>query len=362
VADAVTDLLKRKIAALESAYSEIRRRFDRASENGLDTLTSQSLFVAPMLHGPYRNSVDGTHSMTFIVDYDENIAYLYSAKLKLRLAAVRSNVSASSSASGGGSAPTSSAGSAHTHSVSQSLTGASGGGTTVSSAGGSSHSHTVSSATSAVTVDVGIDVDGFPLPANGSSRTTSGGSSHNHASATTDDAPPNNPHQHAVSGGSGSESSHTHTVSAHTYTVPSFLHTHGVSGQTAAAESSHTHSVTLSDHTHTISGTITAASESAHTHSVTISAHSHTITLTYGIYEGSAPSAPAITITINGVNRTTALGGSWNADTTLDITDYLRDTAKIPLRQDNTIVLTSAELIDLEVVCRSLVTTRLVTT
>jgi hypothetical protein len=359
MADTVIELLKRKVNALESAYSEIRRRFDRASENGLDTLTSQSLFVAPMLHGPYRNSVDGTHSMTFIVDYDENIAYLYSAKLKLRLAAVRSNVSASSSASGGGSAPTSSAGSAHTHSVSQSLTGASGGGTTVSSAGGSSHSHALTgsaTATESATISLGA-------LASVSTITVSAGTSHNHASATTDDALPNSPHQHAVSGGSGSEASHTHSwTGAWNTVVAAQNHTHSVSGITSAAESSHTHSVTLSDHTHTISGTITAASESAHTHSVTISAHSHTITLTYGIYEGSAPSAPAITITINGVNRTTALGGSWNADTTLDITDYLRDTAKIPLRQDNTIVLTSAELIDLEVVCRSLVTTRLVTT
>lgn len=357
MADAVVEMLKRKLNALESAYGELKRRFDRADQNGLDTLTAQSLFVSPMLHGPYRNSVDGTHSMTFIVDYDDNIAYLYSAKLKLRLAEVRSNVSASSSASGGGSAPTSSAGSSHTHSISQSLTGASGGGTTVSSAGGSSHTHTISGTTTgapSTTVITQAYPNGFA---------TGAGSSHNHASATTDNAPPNNPHQHAVSGGSGSEASHTHTLpDGSSLSLAKADHTHTLSGIANSSESTHTHSVTLSDHTHTISGTITAASESAHTHSVTISAHSHTITLTYGIYEGSAPSAPAITITINGVNRTTALGGSWNADTTLDITDYLRDTAKIPLRQDNTIVLTSAELIDLEVVCRSLVTTRLVTT
>ena len=255
MADAVVEMLKRKLNALESAYGELKRRFDRADQNGLDTLTAQSLFVSPMLHGPYRNSVDGTHSMTFIVDYDDNIAYLYSAKLKLRLSAVRSNVSATASAASG------------------------------------SHGHKMFNSVSAsVLTDTTTKISGT-------------------------------------------------TVADHTHGV------NGAFNQYAAASGNNAYFFTTD--------------YSDLTTYETAATHTHTMTMTYGIYEGSAPSTPGITLAINGTDRTTALGGAWDADATLDITDYLRDGAKVPRRQDNTIVLTSTELIDLEVICRSLVTTRL---
>lgn len=91
---------------------------------------------------------------------------------------------------------------------------------------------------------------------------------------------------------------------------------------------------------------------STHTHSVTIAAHTHD--LTYGIYEGSAASTPQITVTINGVDRTSALGGPWDDDFTVDVTTYLRDANNgFPLRQVNTIVLTSDELLDVEITVKS---------
>jgi len=278
MADAVVDLLKRKLNALESAYGELKRRFDRADQNGLDTLTAQSLFVSPMLHGPYRNSVDGTHSMTFIVDYDDNIAYLYSAKLKFRLAAVRSNVSAASAAADG----------AHRHRF---LAWAS---------NGSSSSFNAFSGQQANISLV--------------NQTPAWAQTNNHY------------HSYELYGGPATSVYKCRDASNNPqdFTV--------LFGTTAGDAYTYDASAT----------------------------HNHTMTMAYGIYEGSAPSTPGVTITINGTDRTTALGGAWNAGATVDITDYLRDGAKVPRRQDNTIVLTSTELIDLEVICRSLVTTRLV--
>ncbi len=116
------------------------------------------------------------------------------------------------------------------------------------------------------------------------------------------------------------------------------LHSHDLSTVDMAAEGDHTHGVTL--------GT--------HNHEYELPTHDHD--LTYGIYDGPSPSTPGITVTINGTSRTVALGGPWNADFTVDITQYLQDADGHPLRQANTVVFTSSELIDLEVSCRSLVT------
>jgi len=90
-------------------------------------------------------------------------------------------------------------------------------------------------------------------------------------------------------------------------------------------------------------------------HSHTVAAHTHDVTLTYGIFEGPTPTDPDVSISINGVDVTSALGGPWNADVTLDVTQYLRENSGDPLRQDNLIVLTTDELCDLEVVCKSFV-------
>jgi hypothetical protein len=67
-----------------------------------------------------------------------------------------------------------------------------------------------------------------------------------------------------------------------------------------------------------------------HTHNVTIAAHTHT--LTYGIQDDSDYPAN-IRIAVNGVDRTSALGGPWDAggsgldygDLKVDITEYIND-------------------------------------
>lgn len=298
--------------------------------------------------GPRRQGVDSGFPLDLTVVFDKRAAYIHEALLEFHIKPLRSNVT--TAAAGGGTTVSSAAGAAHTHTITPSLSGAAGGGTTVSSAGGSAHSHTVSATTSATTTEQSIQIlnshTGAALPAG----------SHNHASATTDNAVPNNPHQHTVSGGSGTEPNHSHDIDWNVASIPLSGHTHSVSGQTAAAESSHTHSVTLLDHTHSITGSVTAANESTHTHNVTLSNHTHA--LTYGIFENTAPATPLVNVTINGVNRTAALGGGagWNTDQTVDIVQYLLDTAKQPLRGNNTISLSVSALGDLEVTLRCFIT------
>lgn len=120
------------------------------------------------------------------------------------------------------------------------------------------------------------------------------------------------PHTHVVTIASHDHGiPHTHNVAvaahdhgiAHTHTVVVAAHSHGIA---------HTHVVTIAAHIHGM----------AHTHSVSIPGHTHT--LVYGIYEASAATNPDITITINTVDRTTALGGPFDvAQDALDITSYI---------------------------------------
>lgn len=91
----------------------------------------------------------------------------------------------------------------------------------------------------------------------------------------------------------------------------------------------HTHTVTIPAHQHTV--TIPA-----HEHTVTISAHTHT--LTYAINDDSTYPGN-VTVTIDGLDRTAALGGPWGTTVAtfsveLDITQYIAD----PLRQTHSIV------------------------
>jgi hypothetical protein len=86
---------------------------------------------------------------------------------------------------------------------------------------------------------------------------------------------------------------------------------------------------TLTAHKHNITGQATASGVShshniPHTHNVDVPAHTHGIT--YAIYEGAYPTA--VSITIDGVDVTTVLGGPWNPDAVtnsyldIDITKY----------------------------------------
>lgn len=93
-------------------------------------------------------------------------------------------------------------------------------------------------------------------------------------------------HDHGGYTGSGGDPLHTHEI----YSDGS--HAHGM------VSVRHVHELTLPDHTHPID---------------------------YGIYEGTA--ASNVTVTINGVDRTAALGGPFNTNQDrLDITQYLTAT------------------------------------
>ena len=127
-----------------------------------------------------------------------------------------------------------------------------------------------------------------------------------------------------------------HTIPVQPAQRISFLttpHTHDVDGQTSSSESSHTHTVP------------------SHSHSV----GDHTHPMSYGIYLGPAAGSPAFTITINGTDRTAALGGPWNGDINVDITPYLVDANGHVLRQVNSVVIGAAQLCDVEMTVRSLV-------
>jgi hypothetical protein len=311
-----------------------------------------SLIMYQHVHGPSRSSVDATHAATFYMEFDSDVKQLYKSKVSFRLSKVRSNVSASSLAAAGSQTPTSSSGGSQTPTSSSagSQTPTSGNGGAQTSSSGGSQTPTSSNNDSA-----GSSSTAQVLGVNAGSANTGAGSSHSHGT-----------HDHAsvsatFDGDSvtdtasvPAEASHTHaqnygTVDAltsfsitHAHTVSVAAHTHTVAD--------HTHSVTIAAHNHTVT-------VAAHTHTVTIADHNHSVTMTYGIYEGPAPSTPGITITINGTDVTTALGGPWNAGATVDVTSYLREHTLQPLYQANTIVFGSSELLDIEFEARSLCAT-----
>ena len=112
---------------------------------------------------------------------------------------------------------------------------------------------------------------------------------------------------------------HLHTIQNHTHNITLSGHTHSVSLPShthSVSLPSHTHSVTLPSHTHSV--TI-----SAHTHSITISDHTHSITIpdhTHNIEQGifTFGNPTSAGLYINGVYKAAV-----EADTEMDITQYL---------------------------------------
>ena len=327
------------------------------------------------IHGPERRSVDATHSVTFIIDYDANVSYLHQALLSVAVKPVRTN--ATGAASGGGSLATSGGGSSHSHTISGQSASAGGGQTSSAEA---AHTHSVSgqSASAAGThrhqmfAAVGSGPTAYSaVPDVASTQLESATHYHNGTGAGFPNVGSHshslNNHRHLVINYqvAGKNSTGSANVSfwmilpdgqafnpVYTYEAAAD-HTHTVTGATSSSGTSHAH--TVADHTHAVTGT-TSSAETAHTHSVTLPSHTHS--LVFGIYEGAGPTASAnVTVTINGVDRTAALGGPFDGDFLgKDITQYLQDAQGHPLRQRNTVVFTAGELLDLEIVCKSLVT------
>jgi hypothetical protein len=117
----------------------------------------------------------------------------------------------------------------------------------------------------------------------------------------------------------------------------------------------HYHYVNMPSHSHSVSGQ-TTTSATSHSHSVA----DHTHALVYGIYEATLPSTKQIRVFINGVDRTSALGGPWNAnELNLDITQFLQTQFLTPVQQNNQIELrvgAAGARFDVEVTVRSIIT------
>lgn len=145
---------------------------------------------------------------------------------------------------------------------------------------------------------------------------------------------------------SGSEASHAHFLPPQTSTVTGD-HEHGGIGTTTSNNGGvHTHGVSFIDmsvignHSHVVAG-FTSDAGASHSHSTPDHTHpSHTHALTLGILEGGI--AANLRLFIDGVDRTAALGGPWNAAVTLDITQYLIDVRMKPVAGDHTIKIESS--------------------
>lgn len=305
------------------------------------------------IHTLGRQSINSAFPITFTVDYDEFIAKLHSAKLRVNFHNVRSNVSAGTGAAGGGTTVTSGGG----------------GGSSPTSGAGSNHTHTVSGGTAA-SGGAQTSSDGGDVPITVSSQPTGGTTNADPSPASTGLQSGSHQHQENDVGGlTGLDSvNHSHSHNSHSHTIHRYVIsiTGGLSWTSLTDPGGSTlipdHNHTVSDHTHSLSG-ITAANEGVHTHtvtiashdhSVTIGTHTHTVTITYGIFE-QAYANPGLRITINGTDRTVALGGPWNvAPSVLDVTEYLRETSGEPLRGANTIVFTvTSSLLDIEATLKS---------
>lgn len=231
-------------------------------------------------------------------------------------------------AAGGGQTKTSGASSSTT-------TAAGGASTPTSSSGGATTSSTWGAATTGGAAIIST-VTGVST-GSGGTGSTGAGTSHVHSITGTQwltETVSGHAHNYykGTPDNTGSEATHTHSGPSHSHTVPD--HSHTDSGHAHMVEDhshtigNHTHTVSISDHSHGMS----------HTHNVTVDDHTHTAV--YGIYEST--SATGVTVTINGVDRTAALGGGtgFTTDQTdLDITAYVT----YP-EAENTITLTSTQL------------------
>lgn len=327
--------------------------------------TAKRPYTFREIHGPFVESIAANDDARFLVDFDSNITYLHSAMLRVRKRRVKSNVSGAASgggqtsSSGGGQTTTSGGGQtsssdgAHSHSISSTTT-PSGGGHT--SGSGDNHSHSVSGQTAANS--------GAHWHQLGATSSVSGWTTQPYQQQLLFQTGPQTGFNFGVFVGRGGTSPGASILTTNITTT----HSHPVAGTTSATEGTHKHSIL--NHSHSVSGQ-TASSSGSHSHSVSnhthsVSSHNHTVSdhthaLIYGIFLGPTASAPQMRVIINGTDRTTALGGPWNSDMLLDITAYLTDSLGHVLRQSNNVDISSSQLCDVELTCKSLVSALSVT-
>jgi hypothetical protein len=231
---------------------------------------------------------------------------------------------------------------------------AAGGGATSSVA--TDHSHSLQGVTSEASGVHSHSLSGTTTDAGGGGATTSAAGAHRHYLAGLGGAgvawtdpqyiaqltfydPSNNSYPVLV----GTDSSSLAVVlwtgedrpAAHTHNVDLPSHQHSFSTQTTQEGGSHSHSF----------GTTTTQAGGSHSHN--IPAHTHD--QVYGIFEGT--NAQQLRLFIDNVDRTSELGGPWNAQASMDITRYLLDDQGLPVRGAHSIKVTTAQLgaVDLKV-------------
>lgn len=239
------------------------------------------------LSAHFVEDLDATHPMLMDFVIPDNVVQLLRCKIRIKPRAIRSPINVASS--GGGQ--TSGGGSSHSHTFSGGTV-ASGGGDTSGQSG--SHSHQLS-----LWSDIGGAWVDPPNHSRLRFRQSDGGAAadvivgHDGSSTPVDDL-----WSWAAS-------------SDHTHSTPN--HSHGFSGGTNASESSHSHSV------------------AAHTHN-----------LTFGIFEST--SATNMTLSIDGTDRTAALGGPWTSTVEVDVTNYLLDDDGVVVQGAHAISIGSSQL------------------
>lgn len=259
-------------------------------------------------------------------------------KVKINLSPFRSYSRATSgggsssitSSSGGGTTVTSSSGGGTT------VTSAGGGGTVTTPSGGGGGGTTANGGYTATSTSNGGGINTTSSAGGGSQIDTGysalGGTSRNTGSTGRTSGTPYydryDSHSHTyigmyydAKGGSYNYGwhRHLHTLPSHQHTVTASAHSHSFevpSHSHSFSTPNHSHSVTLQNHSHSV--TI-----SAHTHSITIANHTHSITIpehTHGIEQGifNFGNPTAAGLYINGVYKAAV-----QADTEMDITQYL---------------------------------------
>ncbi|MEC1772818.1 hypothetical protein [Schinkia azotoformans] len=232
------------------------------------------------------DNVDASYPLSIFIYVPEHTSYIKDARLRFKLLPFRSY--SKGTASGGATSKTTSDG---------------GGVSTTTVSGGSVSKSTLSGGGRTVTSEVQRLLPGE------SNDQTVGNGEHNHGIANG---------TQLLTAGGGSVSWSSHNGHAHS----TYNHGHYVEIP------EHSHSFSVPEHTHNYS-------VPEHSHSFSIPSHSHD--QIHGIFESSV--ASGVSVIINGVDRTTALGGKFNSDkSNLDITKYLL------VNQWNEIKLTSNQL------------------
>lgn len=263
--------------------------------------TAIKMYTMSVFHGTIRESIQNVGSpgpfwTDYSIKYDNNVSLVLKCKLDIKLKPLKSNVSTAGAATD------------HSHTVS--------GGT--ASSGGSSTPTSGSS-----------DSNNFGVP----------NASHTHMYAQWDTGIPiayAGVKIHRDNTGNALVTLDG-TTDTDLYTFPT-----GAWATGNVADSGHQHTVSIGSHTHSVTGSAANAG----------GAHSHN--LTYGIFQQAIPSNPDVQVFINGIDRTSALGGPWDADIAgLDITSYLVDSVGQPLRADNTVQVRAASATAFDVIIQA---------